>query len=178
MSSARTRATRARLALVACVLWLGGVEVLPALHQARHDQLAPHRHDAGSLVQISFEDTTHRHPDGSIHWVDPRVPRGSARGSFRKQAPSVRHADAPPAGDAQVHRDAPAQRDGSLRGIDVSGHAEGLAHHAAALAPAPPPVTTPLPIDRRPRLVAVARVDQLVASDPIAASARGPPRLA
>jgi len=45
MNRVHTRSTRARMALAACVLWLVGVEVMPALHEAMHGQLAPHRHD-------------------------------------------------------------------------------------------------------------------------------------
>jgi hypothetical protein len=146
MTRARARSPRAQLALAACALWLGGVEVLPAVHQAVHDQLAPHRHDGGSIVTVSFEDTTHRHPDGSIHYV----------------APKARPAH-PPASD------------GSSHASDRAGHAAGLAHHAAALAPVPPPITRPLPVDRRPCSVAVERSVALIDRDPLAPNARGPP---
>jgi len=146
----RARATRARLALVACVLWLVGVEVMPALHEGLHDRLAPHRHEGNSIVTVSFEDTTHRHPDGSIHFVAPRASHG--------KAPRDR-----------------ARRDELP---DASGHADGLAHHAAALASPPPPSTRPLPIDRRPRTVAVARAVAFVTQDPLTATARGPPAIA
>ena len=135
------------MALAACALWLVGVEAMPALHEALHDQLAPHRHDHGSIVTVSFEDTTHRHPDGTIHYVAPR-----AR-TARK-----------PARDGRSH----------VTTGDTT-HADGLAHHAAALLPAPPPVTHPLPIDRRPRPLAPAPSILLVTCDPRAATARGPP---
>jgi hypothetical protein len=137
------------MALVACMLWLTGVEVLPALHEGMHDRLAPHRHDGGSIVVVSFEDTTHRHPDGSIHFVAPRsraagkAPRGARTGA-----------------------------------TDAAHHADGLAHHAAALAPSAPPITQPLPLDRRPSSVVAARSIELVACDPLAATARGPPIVA
>ena len=140
------------MALAACVLWLAGVEVLPAVHEGMHDHLAPHRHDGGAIVpvmMVSFEDTTHRHPDGSIHFV---APRSRAHGK-----PS---------------------RDDRPRAGDPTHHADGLAHHAAALAPVPPPVTQPLPIDRRPTTLAVARSIDLVTRDPLAATARGPPTAA
>jgi hypothetical protein len=140
------------MALAACLLWLVGVEVMPALHEGMHDRLAPHRHDSGAIVpvvMVSFEDTTHRHPDGSIHFVAPR-----------SRAPGK-----PP-------------RDGRPRASDPTHHADGLAHHAAALAPVPPPITQPLPIDRRPITLTVARSIELVARDPLAATARGPPTAA
>ncbi|HEX4417460.1 MAG TPA: hypothetical protein VH165_06145 [Kofleriaceae bacterium] len=150
MSRVRTRSARARLAVAACLLWLIGVEALPALHEALHDQLAPHRHDGGSIVVASFEDSTHRHPDGTIHFVAPH-----AHADHSRRRPD----------DGRAHATGPA------------GHAAGLAHHAAALAPTAPPVTWPLPIDRRAILVAVARSVELVAIDPLAATARGPPSL-
>jgi hypothetical protein len=153
MSRSRTR-SRARLALAGCALWLLGVEGLPAVHEAMHDRLAPHRHDHGSIVTVSFEDTTHRHPDGSIHYVAPGT-RADAT------SPRARHTHG-----------------SGFRTPDAASHADGLAHHAAALAPAPPPITQPLPVDRRPILVARARAIELVARDPLAATARGPPSLA
>lgn len=131
---------------MACVLWLGGVEALPALHEALHGELAPHRHDSGSIVTVSFADTTHRHPDGTIH--------------FASAAPRARRARA---------------TDGQPRATDAGDHAGGLAHHAAALAPAAPPITQPLPIDRRPITLAVRERVERVRIAPCAATARGPP---
>jgi hypothetical protein len=150
MTRGRARQTRARLALAACALWLAGVEALPALHESLHDHLAPHRHDGGSIVMVSFEDTTHRHPDGSIHYVAPK--------------PRAAHG---PAGQ---------ERDGRPHATDV-GHAAGLAHHAAALAPVPPPAAQPLPIDRRPRRVEFECALALVEAAPLTPQARGPPVL-
>lgn len=128
------------------LLWLMGVEALPSLHEGLHGRLAPHRHEHGSIVTASFEDSTHRHPDGSIHFVAPRP------------AKSRKAAD-----------------DGRPRVRDLASHAAGLAHHAEAIAPAAPPVTTPLPVDRRPITLAAERSVQPVSLDPLAPSARGPP---
>jgi len=146
MRAIRARRSRARVALVACALWLAGVEALPALHEALHGQLAPHRHDNGAIVTVSFADTTHRHPDGTIHFASA-APRGRR----------------PHASDGQPHA------------TDAADHAGGLAHHAAALAPAAPPITHPLPIDRRPITLAVRERIDWVRRDPLAATARGPP---
>jgi hypothetical protein len=137
------------MALAACALWLAGVEALPALHEALHAQLAPHHHAGDAIVTVSLDDTTHRHPDGTIHFVTPRSRSG--------HTPS---------------------RDGQSHASDLAGHAAGLAHHAAALAPVPPPVTQPLPIDRRPRRVALAIAVALTSHGPPPATARGPPNLA
>lgn len=134
------------MAVAACVLWLTSVEGMPAFHEAMHGRLAPHRHDLGSIVTVSFEDTTHRHPDGSIHYVSPK-PRPARR----------------------------ALPDGRSHVTGGAAHADGLAHHAAALAPPPPPITKPFPIDRRPSAMVAQHSVKLVARDPLAATARGPP---
>jgi hypothetical protein len=80
--------------------------------------------------------------------------------------------------DGTVHRPAPAR---PTRDRDAIGnhHGDGsLAHHAAAIAPVPPPVTQPLPVDRRATFVAIAIAADLVSIDPLAAAARGPPPVA
>jgi hypothetical protein len=125
---------------------------MPALHEALHEHLSPHRHDQGSIVTVSFEDTTHRHPDGTIHYAAPRA-------RTARSHPQLPH------GSGFCAR-------------DVAGHADGLAHHAAAIAPAPLPITRPLPVDRRPILVVRAPTIAVVARDPLAATARGPPAVA
>jgi hypothetical protein len=137
------------MALAAVALWLAGVEALPALHEALHDQLAPHVHTAGGIVTVSFEETTHRHADGTIHFATPRA-----------------------------HRRSHPVRDGQPHTRDVAQHAAGLAHHAAAIAPAAPPILHPLPVDRRPVLLAICAGSAIPAAPPPAATARGPPHMA
>src|SRR3954469_9390673 len=73
MTPVRARAVRARLALAAVALWLARVGALPAPPEGVDDRLAPHVHPAGAIVTVSFEDTTHRHPDGTIHFATPRA---------------------------------------------------------------------------------------------------------
>jgi hypothetical protein len=150
MTPVRARIARARLALAAAALWLAGVEALPALHEALHDRLAPHVHTAGAIITVSFDDTTHRHPDGTIHFATPRA--ASRRGH--------------------------PVRDGQPRTRDVAQHAAGLAHHAAAIAPPAPPILHPLPVDRRPVLLGVRAGSAMPACPPPAATARGPPGVA
>lgn len=139
---------RARLAVLACVIWLLGVEVLPALHEATHASAAPHRHIAdGLVVTVSFDEPAHRHADGTIHTHTAQ--------------------DAPPARK-------PA-RDRRSRVRDDVPHAGGLAHHATALIAAAPPLTSPLPVDRRPTLDAQITAPRPVSLDPLGPCARGPP---
>jgi hypothetical protein len=129
------------IAIVACLLWLGGIELLPNLHVALHDSLAPHTHtDGGIVFTVTYGEQPHVHADGTIH------------------------------------RPLPPTRDrAALRTHHGDG---GLAHHAAAIAPVVPPSIHPLPIDRRPTVVIVAIALELRSLDPLAATARGPPRIA
>jgi hypothetical protein len=136
---------RRRLAIVACLLWLLGVEVLPAVHQGTHASAAPHRHEAGGMVvTVSFDAPSHRHADGSVH---------------------AHHGAAP-----VKHR-----RDTKSRVTGDGAHADGLAHHATALIAAAPPLTKPLPVDRRPSFVVREQIQILVSSTVPEAAARGPP---
>lgn len=135
---------RRRLALVACVLWLLGVEVLPAVHQGMHASLEPHRHDAGGMiVTVTFDEPAHRHADGSVH---------------------AHHGTAPVT-----------NRDTRNRLRDPSSHAAGLAHHAEALIAVAPPLSAPIPIDRRPTSVVPLPIRILSSATVPEAAARGPP---
>lgn len=148
MTRAQRQRRRARLAIVTCLLWLFGVEVLPAIHEGTHASAAPHRHDNGGMtVYVSFDEPTHRHADGSVHVhaaPDPKRPRT--------------------AGVTRISGDLP-------------HGADGVAHHAAALRAAAPPVTEPLPVDLRPTLVAITAAAAHVSLDPLTPNARGPPTL-
>jgi hypothetical protein len=143
--------TRRHLAIVACLLWLAGVELLPAIHQARHDELAPHTHDSGGMVvTVSFGEPPHRHVDGTAHVHAP---------------PVVRYSPVRPKHDGKSR----------IRDAAGGGHAAGLAHHAVALLAPPPPILTPLPVDRRPTFDAPVESRVLVSATVPEAAARGPP---
>jgi hypothetical protein len=75
------------------------------------------------------------------------------------------------------HASAPVKhrRDTKSRVRDSGAHADGLAHHATALIAAAPPLTAPLPIDRRPIILTSERIQILVSSTVPEAAARGPP---
>nr|HEX4316186.1 hypothetical protein [Kofleriaceae bacterium] len=142
-------ARRARLALIACALWLAGFEVLPWMHVAMHDELAPHVHAAdGTIIRVSFTETTHRHADGSVHRDRDDQPAGSPPRKHRHRTPF---------------------------GYSLDHGAGSFAHHGVAVVPAAPPVTHPLPVDRRAQLVAVAAMASVVSCSIPVASARGPP---
>jgi hypothetical protein len=154
VTGARAQRRRARLAVVACLLWLAGVEVLPAIHEATHGTAAPHVHAPnGMIVTVSFGEPTHVHADGTIHT----------------------------AADEPLHPPSPTKRrgpDGRSRVRSDASHAAGLAHHAEALIAAAPPITKPLPVDLRPTLVAIAATAEPIQLDPLAPHARGPPLVA
>jgi hypothetical protein len=134
------------------VLWLLGVEVLPAIHEGTHASSAPHRHDGGGMVvTVSFGEPTHRHTDGSVHAHSPAAPAKAKR----------------------------PRTEGLTRMSGELPHgADGIAHHASALQQAAPPIAEPLPIDLRPMLVAIRATAEPVSLDPLAPNARGPPTLA
>lgn len=138
--------------MVACLLWLLGVEVLPALHEGTHASTAPHQHDAGGMVvTVSFDEPAHRHADGSVHVHEAGV---SDRTKLRRTEGVTRLSE------------------------DLPHGADGLAHHAAAIHEAAPPVTEPRIVDLRPTIVDLDATAELVSLDPLAANARGPPTLA
>lgn len=151
VTRARRQQRRARLAAIACLLWLLGVEVLPAIHEGTHAASAPHRHDVGGMVvTVSFDEPAHRHADGSVH-----VHAAGAHGAKK------------------------ARRTEGVTRLGEDGHrADGLAHHAAAIHAAAPPVTDPARADLPPTILALGATAALVSLDPLAANARGPPILA
>ncbi len=138
---------RRRIALALCVLWLVGFELMPWMHVATHDRIAPHYHDAnGATIYVVSESAI---PAGAhVHThVYPQLPA-------KREKP-----------DFSVSR---------LAGALAHGD-HTLAHHGIAV-PAPPPVwLTPLPVDRRPFTYARAVALEPISRDPLAAVARGPP---
>ena len=113
-------------ALVACALWLLGVELLPGHHVGLHGRLAPHVHDGegpgetGPVVTVHVDDGWHSHGTGGhVHDVAAPAP------------------DLPPRG---VHAPAP---------TDPSRHAaHSLAHRTLAIAPPPIAVVAPIAVPR------------------------------
>ena len=140
---------RRRVALALCVLWIVGFELMPWMHVAAHDRIAPHYHDANGAT-IYVADSAPVPAGAHVHThVYPRLPEHHGR-----------------------HHD-----DGQSRLVGALAHGQNtLAHHGIAV-PTPPPVwLEPLPVDRRP--VTLARQVALAphALDPLAAVARGPPK--
>jgi hypothetical protein len=78
-----------------------------------------------------------------------------------------------------THRGARAPRDKRAADRDLAlrlAHgAHSLAHHAAALQPAPVPILAPLPVDRRPLILAECTIVAPGARPLPHANARGPP---
>lgn len=151
MSSTR----RARLALVACLVWLVGGEVLPDLHLALHERLGAHHHDGDPPTSTTTADglTVRVHRD-SIH----------------HRHGGIAHQHATPEA-APVDRDA--VRPGRPGTAPHGAHS--LAHRALAWIGPAPVLEFPLPVDRRPSVVA-EDVARLVAAAALPeAAARGPP---
>jgi hypothetical protein len=138
---------RRSIALALCVLWLAGFELMPWMHVATHDRIAPHYHDAnGATIYVASESAL---PPGThVHThVYPQLPE---------------------------HRHKPDFSLARLAGALAHGD-HTLAHHGIAV-PVPPPVwLTPLPVDRKPLTLALEVAFEPFSRDPLAAVARGPP---
>ena len=144
----RNRLHRRRsIALALCVLWVAGFELLPWLHVATHDRIAPHYHDStGATIYVASESALP--PGAHVHThVYPQLP---------------------------AKRSKPDYSNARLAGALAHGD-HALAHHGIAV-PVPPPVwLAPLPIDRKPITLAREIALELRSRDPLAAVARGPP---
>jgi hypothetical protein len=181
------------------VLWLLGVELLPDLHLAFHDD-RDHTHAAdGTIVRVEHErghghgrghghshahDSGHGH--GHSHSLDAAPEAGVPRavvGPRSDQHPRpivepVSRAEAPRAAlGTPPHADASA--DDAQPAIDNqrgSDHAaSGIAHHAIALHRPPPPLLEPLAVLRAAWRVELASDDQISHAPLARPTARGPP---
>jgi|GEM_PF-3190530 len=155
MRTLRTRPSRSRrelriAAVIACALWLLGVELAPGLHVALHARLARHVHDAepGPVVTVHFDDAWHAH-GGSAH----------------------SHGFTPPLDDPDpissgFHAPVP---------FDPGHAGHSLAHRALALASPPIVQTAPLQVPRAilPVTHRIARLSAAI--PPPDPSARAPP---
>jgi len=141
----RQQERRARIALALCLVWLVGFELGPWLHIALHDHLAPHHHTALGEV------------------VDDRD-RDAEVDEHGAPVEDHAHAGARTLDDAHAH----------LRAALAHG-AHSLEHHGVAVPPPAPPVLHPLPVDRRPTLVAAVVAIAPLETPVARAVARGPP---
>jgi hypothetical protein len=140
---------RQRIALALCVLWVVGFELMPWMHVAMHERIAPHYHDANGTT-IYLAEGAPEPAGGHVHThVYPRLPEHHAK-----------------------HKP-----DGQSRLVGALHHGENtLAHHGIAV-PVPPPVwLTPLPVDRRPLTLARVVAHEPISREAVRAVARGPPR--
>lgn len=140
------RSRRRVLATILALSWVLGIETLPALHLAAHDD--DHTHDAsGTIVRVTFGG--HRHADGTVH--------GAHAIELEVAAPKSRRIE-------QL----------AVRG--PSDHAaSGIAHHATALQSSPPPLLEPLAVTRAWVEISVGIDERLDALVLARANARGPP---
>jgi hypothetical protein len=154
----RTETSRRRLAVLGCLVWMLGVEVLPALHQASHAWLPAHRHEGdarpGSEPSVTVRRdatsaATHAH-EGVFH----------------------RHGGG---GGANERADVDLGIDSTDRAPDPGHGRHSLAHHTLALRAPAPAILHPLPVDHHvvPVSHAVARL--VAAAPPPDAGARAPP---
>ena len=89
------------LGLLACILWLFGIEALPAIHLAHHDD--HHTHDAsGSIVELDHGDHHHEiatskpvHEDLAQLAIDHPVETGHQAGGVAHHAVALLQAVSP-----------------------------------------------------------------------------------
>lgn len=153
MKGVRAQHRRRAVAALCTLLWILGIEVLPGIHLATHDA-ATHEHTpTGMIVTVTFGTATHAH-DGTVHAHDA----ADRAAEITKAAARKRHRD-------QLAIDDP-----------ISTHvASGLAHHAAALHAAPPPLLAPLPAVRLVTNAITVPVGRVSVAFVATADARGPP---
>jgi len=139
--------------MITCLLWLVGIEVLPNLHLASHDD-STHTHvPSGMIVTVSFE-STHSH-DGTVHSHD-----AADDAAERTVAEQRTH-----------HR-----RDQLAIDVPLSAHAAtGIAHHALALHSPPPPLLAPLPVVHLVSNLIALPAGRVHVAFVATADARGPP---
>lgn len=153
MKGMRAQHRRRAVAMITCLLWLLGVEVLPALHLSSHDPTTHEHTPAGMIVTVTFGTATHAH-DGSLHSHDAADRAGElSRQAAREQRRNELAIDGP-----------------------VSRHvASGLAHHAVALHAPAPPLLAPLPVVQLVTDVVALRAGRVDVAFVATADARGPP---
>jgi hypothetical protein len=153
----RTERSRRRIAVMACLVWLLGVEALPALHLAAHAWLPAHHHDGD--VPLSTEMVVTVRSDAT------------AASAHTHEGVLHRHGDARahPRGDEDLGFERPD------RAPDPGHGQHSLLHHTLALRAPAAALVHPLPVDRHVVPVGHA-IAQLVANaPPPEAGARAPP---
>jgi hypothetical protein len=161
----RSLRRRRGFAATACVLWLLGVELLPNLHLAFHED--DHTHgEAGEIVvaHVAIEDHSHAQPDephehGDAHHSELAYDEGDVTVVVEEPAPPRRK-----------HRDRLAIDDREL-----AHAASGLAHRQAALHRPAPPLLAPLPVVRTSWWVIDAPIERTYETSLARPTARGPP---
>ena len=179
------------MALVACVLWLAGFEILPWLHIATHDHVGKHHHDAsGATIFDEESDAGHDHEHEHHHHHDDDDHDAAIDEHAADLAETDDHDNDDDEEDAEVdehgqpvahshdhhheHRDPLSDSEKTLR--DALGHGRhSLAHHDVATTAPPPILTTPIPVDRRAVFIFADTAIEPYSFSPGRAVARGPP---
>jgi len=152
----RSQLGRRRVAVLACLVWLFGVELLPDLHLALHDRIGAHVHDGDAPITTSGGLTVRVHRTTTAH----------LHAGAEHQHPGRLDAASPVTVDDQLD-DAPAPPREHGR--------HSLAPRARARPPPAPLLPPPLPLDHRPLAVTHAIAQLVAIAPPPDASARAPP---
>jgi hypothetical protein len=187
------------MAMVACVLWLTGFEVLPWLHMATHDHVGKHHHDeTGAIIRDGESDASRDHDEDHDPDVDEHAEHHDGNRDVDEHAEDHHQdhdVDAATDEHAEDHDDEVDEHgqvvahhhahhhhgssgDRDKRILGALGHGRhSLAHHDIATTSPAPVLTSPLPVDRRPTYVLLAMAIEPFSFSPGRAVARGPPSI-
>lgn len=189
------------MALIACVLWIAGFEVLPWMHVATHGHIGAHHHDEnGATIFDAGPSDHHRdhdddhdaeidehgehHDNDADEEVDEHAPHHHVADHHHdddvdddidehaRDAESDHHAS----NDHHDHDTGKHHDDAETWLADALAHGRhSLAHHDIAISTPPPFLTSPLPINRRATFVLEETAVEPISFSPGRAVARGPP---
>jgi hypothetical protein len=165
----RARARQRRLAVVACLLWLLGHQVLPDLHLATHAWLAPHQHEGDAprrVLTVTFASGGRATPSPAAHRHGAVEHRHAVRTAVPRVAAEVVAARAEAAIGEPIEPS-------SLP--DLGHGARSLAHRTIAIAAPAPAVVAPVPATWHLWYERSDVADGASWRVSIAAAARGPP---
>jgi hypothetical protein len=165
------------MALIACVLWIAGFEVLPWMHLATHGHVGAHHHGENGETIFDAGPADHHHHDDDDH--DAEVDEHGVRHDDMDAEIDEHAHDAELAHAAAHHHDDDDETphdDAETRLAEALGHGRhSLAHHDIAITTPPPFLTSPLPVDRRPTFLLEQTSIDPISFSPGRAVARGPP---
>jgi hypothetical protein len=161
-----SRRRRRRYAVVACVLWLLGIEVLPNLHLTFHDDDHTHGH-AGTIVVARVAIDDHAHDGEASH---SHATAHHSELAYDEDETAIVVEEEPAPAPTRRHRDQLA-----IEPFDPGHAAGGLAHRLLALQQPAPPLLAPVEVPRVAWWISNAPIERTSVAPHARPTARGPP---